>query len=185
MNKESNQTEAISPLAAQDINLLHEDKSGILAIVVLFSIGLIICLVIAFLLYKEAPDSFWILAVFGFLGLGIYLTVAFFGVLRIMKVNKEIKKGIKKTKTVILEDYEALTSSTSTSTHVANPTSFYFKAGGETYKVSRSQYYNFLNGDLVKITFSPILKIVLGIEKAEENPRLSDQNEQTFPKRNK
>lgn len=136
MNKESNQTEIISPLAAQDINLLHEDKSGILAIVVLFSIGLIICLIIAFLLYKEAPDSFWILAVFGFLGLGIYFVVAFFGISRIMKVNREIKKGIKKTKTVILEDYSEFGVHGSQGSYVS--TNFYFKAGGETYKVSRS-----------------------------------------------
>lgn len=186
MKQTINQSETISPLTEQDINVLKADKSGILAIVVLFSIGLLVALVIFYFVYTQAQDALQIqiFAVFGVFALGLYLIVAFFGILRMSKINREIKAGIKKTKTVVLEDYEALTSSASTLRHTANPTSFYFKASGETYKVSRNQYYNFLNGDSIKITFSPILKIVLGIEKAEETPQSAVRNETNIQKQN-
>lgn len=176
------QTEITSPLTDQDISLLQQDRRGILAIVVLFSIGLFIGLVMSYIIYTEVLDDvqLQIFTVFGVFALGLYLIVAFFGILRMSRINREIKAGIKKTKTVVLEDYEALTSSVTTFTHTANPTSFYFKASGETYKVSRNQYYSFLNGDLVKITFSPILKIVLSIEKAEIDSPAGGKIKETF-----
>lgn len=156
--------EKISDLTEQDIIFLNGRKSSFFVNAILLSLGSAFTVTLFAVGYQKMPDAGgWFIGIPLAAVLIFYLYLMSKSVSKISQINKAIKHGKKKTITIKLEDYEE-TGTTSESGHYT-PTNFYFKADNQKYEVTKEQYYKFLNGDLVNISFTPNLDYVLQIEK--------------------